>query len=78
MRQNVKALFSMLQKLLAILNSKQKRKCVLVFICVVIGSIFELLGVSCILPFINSLENVLKGYNTPSTKYGFKNILRWH
>lgn len=55
MRQNVKALFSMLQKLLAILNSKQKRKCVLVFICVVIGSIFELLGVSCILPFIQAM-----------------------
>lgn len=47
----------MLQQLLYILNKKQKRNALIMIVVIVIGSIWEMLGVSVILPFIQVLLN---------------------
>lgn len=52
MYQNIKAVFAMLKQLNTILTKKQKRDCLIVFVCMFFGSIFELLSVSSILPFL--------------------------
>lgn len=55
MLQNFKTLFQMVGQLKTILNKKQIQKCIIVFVCVFVGAIFELLGVSSILPFMEAM-----------------------
>lgn len=50
-----RAIKSILKQLNYILDKKQKRMAIGVFLCITVGSFFELLGVSAIYPFIQSL-----------------------
>ena len=50
-----RAITSIIKQLSYILDKKQKQMAVGVFVCITIGSAFELLGVSAIYPFIQSL-----------------------
>ena len=60
--KNFKALFSIIKKVLAILSPKQKRGSVLVFFCIIICSLLDLLGVSAIYPLLEVMmdESALK------------------
>lgn len=53
--KNVKTVMTLLNELKFIMNKEQKKKCVRLILIVLIGSLFELLGVSAILPFIQSI-----------------------
>jgi len=57
MYQNFKTLLLMLKQLTSILNRKQKRNCCLVFLFILTGSVFEMLGVGSLLPFLESMLN---------------------
>ena len=57
MYQNFKTLFLMIKQLTVILNKEQKRNCCLVFLFILVGSIFEMLGVGSLLPFLESMLN---------------------
>ena len=65
----IKALSDIVNKLRYMLTEKQKRKAGLVLCMIVIGSFLETLGVSAILPFINSIlkpeELMDKWYSKP-------------
>lgn len=52
--KNVKAIYS---KFSYILTSKQKRSAVLVFAMTILGAVFEMLGVSVIVPFVQAIMN---------------------
>lgn len=51
----MKAILDILKKLNYIINSKQKRKLVFVYIVAFIGSMWELLGVASIIPFLTTV-----------------------
>lgn len=53
--KNIKTLFSMLGKLIKILNKKQKRQSILLMGLLIIVSVLEMLGVSIIVPFIMTM-----------------------
>lgn len=55
MYQNFKTLKLMLKQLMTILNREQRRSCYWVFLFILIGSIFEMLGVGSLLPFLQSM-----------------------
>ena len=55
--KDVKTLLLMKKQIGEILTQKQKRQCIYIMIVIFIGSLFELLGVSAILPFIESILN---------------------
>lgn len=57
MYQNFKTLFLMFKQLAVILNKEQKRNCYLVFLFILVGSVFEMLGVGSLLPFLESMLN---------------------
>lgn len=57
MYQNFKTLFLMIKQLAVILNKEQKRNCCLVFLFILTGSVFEMLGVGSLLPFLESMLN---------------------
>lgn len=57
MYQNFKTLLLMIKQLAAILNKEQKRNCCLVFLFILMGSVFEMLGVGSLLPFLESMLN---------------------
>ncbi len=64
MKSNIITLLNMLKQLKYILNRKQKRQCAIAFVVFFCGAIFELLGVSCILPFLQALltpEKMMEG-----------------
>ena len=64
----MKALKDIIKKLDYILNAKQKRQYFLVMAIALIGSFWELLGVSAIFPFIESLmqpDKVSKAWYYP-------------
>ena len=54
---SIKKFKVMLQKLIYILNHKQRMRALYVCIIIIIGSLFELLGVAIILPFIQLILN---------------------
>lgn len=56
--KNIKTLIEMIKQLNTIITGKQKRESVILFCIVFIGALFELLGVSVIFPFIESILNV--------------------
>lgn len=56
--KNIKTLIDMIKQLNTIITAKQKRESVVLFCIVFIGALFELLGVSVIFPFIESILNV--------------------
>lgn len=61
----LKKFFYILEKLKYILSEDQKKKCVKVFVCILISSLLELLSVSAILPFIYVMlepEKILDNY----------------
>ena len=51
----MKAIVDIVRKLNYIMNRKQKRQYIIVMFVALLGSMFELLGVSAILPFIESI-----------------------
>ncbi len=53
--QDIKTFFHMIYQVIFILNREQRKKCILVFFATFIGAIFETLGVSAIIPFIQSI-----------------------
>lgn len=53
--QDVKTLLSMIKKLKYILPSKRRKQCIILFIIIFVGALFELLGVTAILPFIQAV-----------------------
>lgn len=55
MKNNAKKILQILKELDYVLNSKQKKRAVLVFFVVIISSFFELIGVSAVLPFIQAV-----------------------
>lgn len=55
--KSINNFIKIMQKLIYILNSKQRAKAIYVCIIIIIGSIFELLGVAIILPFIQIILN---------------------
>ena len=62
MKNNVKSLIKIIKELGFILDKQQKKKFFLVMFIILLGSAFELIGVSAILPFIQVLTtpDVLK------------------
>ena len=63
MNQTVKNIQETIKKLLYILDKKQKKKSIFVFVCIIFSAFGELLGISAIIPFIYALLDVemLKG-----------------
>lgn len=57
MYQNFKTLILMIKQLATILNKEQKKNCYWVFLCIVSTSVFEMLGVGSLLPFLESMLN---------------------
>lgn len=57
MYQNFKTLVLMVKQLVTILNKEQKRNCYGVFLLILAGSLFEMLGVGSLLPFLESMVN---------------------
>lgn len=55
MKGNIKNFIYIFSKLNYILSNKQKRKSVVVLLLVIIGSFFELLGVTAVFPFIQAV-----------------------
>lgn len=55
MVQDIRTVKNMIKQLLYVLTPEQKRKSVLLFFIIVIGSAFETLGISAIMPFIQAL-----------------------
>ncbi|MDD3412693.1 MAG: ABC transporter ATP-binding protein [Lachnospiraceae bacterium] len=55
MIQNIKTLLYMLKQLVIILDKSQKKRCLFAFIFILIGAFFEMLGVSILLPFLQTL-----------------------
>lgn len=56
--RDLKTIKLMWNQLMFILNKKQKRNMLLMFLVILITSFFEMLGVSVILPFVQALTNV--------------------
>lgn len=55
MKTDIKTLFNMVRQLFYIMTEKQKRKSILLFFVILLGAAFETLGVSAVLPFIESM-----------------------
>lgn len=55
MKKNIKTVIDVINELSYILNRKQKKEIVFVIVVVIISSMFELLGVTAILPFIQTI-----------------------
>ena len=55
--RDFKTFFSMIGYLKYILDHKQKKQCVGILLIITVGAMFELLGVTAILPFIQSIMN---------------------
>ena len=53
--KNIKTFFSMFGKLVQILDGKQKRQGIILFLLLIIVSLLEMLGVSVIVPFIMTM-----------------------
>lgn len=61
--KDIKTLGEIIKQLLYIMTGKQKRNSIFLFVIILIGAVFEMLGVSVILPFIQALlspEELLK------------------
>lgn len=55
MGNNIRTMFQMLKQLNYILNSQQKKRAIVLVIALAFGSVFELLGVTAILPFVETV-----------------------
>lgn len=78
--KDIKALKHVIQKLRYILSPKRRRQCIILFLVIFAGALFELLGVTAILPFIQAIlqpeslmnnqyiEPVIKALNIQSEK----------
>lgn len=55
MRTQINSIKECISKLLYILSKKQKKQSVFLLFMIILGSFFEMLGVSAILPFINAI-----------------------
>ena len=56
MKNNLKTIINIIKELLYIFDRKQKFMIIGVFIVIILSSVLELLGVTAILPFIQSLK----------------------
>lgn len=52
---NIKEIFAIANKLKYLLNSRQKRRGGVVLVCIVVGAIFEMIGISIIVPFLYAM-----------------------
>lgn len=55
MKNNILEFIKIIKQFQFILNKKQKQKCFLAMILIIIGSLFETLGVSLIVPFVQAM-----------------------
>ncbi len=55
MKGNIEAVKKIMHKLMHILTRNQKRRAIVVLIVIIIGSWFELLGVSAVMPFLQAI-----------------------
>lgn len=55
MKNNIKTVFDIIKELMYILNKKQKNYTAAVMVVIMISSLFELLGVTAILPFVQAV-----------------------
>lgn len=55
MRKDLGTLVRMWNQLRYIMTEKQKKQAVLIFLLIIFGALFETLGISAILPFIQSI-----------------------
>lgn len=55
MKNNIKTVINVIRELNYILNKTLKKKAIFVFIVIVFSAVFELLGVSAILPFVQAI-----------------------
>ncbi len=55
MKGNIKSVLRIIKELSFIFNAKQKKRAYFVLLTIVIGSGFELLGVTAILPFVEAV-----------------------
>lgn len=52
---HIKVLFQMCSKMMYILDKRQKLKCIRTFIIILLGSVFEMLSISVLLPFLQAI-----------------------
>lgn len=63
MINNIKTVWSMIDQMREILTNKQKKQLVIVLFCIIIAALFEMLGVSAVIPFIYAIlspEEIMK------------------
>lgn len=58
MKKNIRSVQRIAVQMMSILNKKQKRNALAVFVCMLVGSALELVGVSAIYPFLQMMLNV--------------------
>ena len=56
--ENIKTFIAMIKQLKYIMTKSQKRKSLWLFLIVFLGSLLELIGVTALLPFIQSLLDI--------------------
>ena len=55
---NIKAVCKIVKEVWDVLNKRQRKQCILVFVLILVSSAFELLGVSSIIPFVSVLLDI--------------------
>ena len=68
MKNNVKTIINIIKELTYILSKNQKKRVVVVFVAIIFSSLFELLGVTAILPFIQAILTPDELFQTPYLK----------
>lgn len=61
--KDLETLIVMKNKIMEILTRKQKKQCLAIIVVIFIGSLFELLGVTAILPFVQGILNIQDLYS---------------
>lgn len=54
---HIKVLFQMYSEMMYVLDKRQKLKCIRTFIIILLGSVFEMLSISVLLPFLQAIVN---------------------
>lgn len=54
---HIKVLFQMYSEMMYILDKRQKFKCIRTFVTILLGSMFEMLSISVLLPFLQAIVN---------------------
>lgn len=73
MKNDIKNLLNILREIRYILSSRQKIECVIILLMIIVGSILDTVGVSMVVPFVQSLMNPRELMRTPA----FQSIAGW-